>query len=341
MAVTIKDVAKETGLAISTISKYLNGGTVREKNRIIIEEAVQKLGYFPNSTARALRTSKSYMIGLLAGNIDTPHTAAQISEIEKKMHSLNYSLIFASHQDRAEQAGEYVKYMVEQGVDGIIAIPTEGYPDYLETAGQAGIPVVIMEERSHNIEADCVQVDCAAGTYQLIEYLIGEGHRKIAVIVGPQNRLTAQERLRGYLRVLEDYECEIDSEYMIQGDFTYKSGYEGICRLWALEERPTAVFVSDYTMCLGAMAAIHSLGIRVPEELSIVSFDDFELSVMVKPKLTTIRQPLAELADTACGLLCKRMKNDYNGFPEKIRLKPEFILRDSVKSLKRSEERKS
>lgn len=144
--------------------------------------------------------------------------------------------------------------------------------------------------------------------------------------------MTSRERLRGYLRVMEDYGCPIRKEYMIQGDFSYKSGYEGIRRLWELEKKPTAVFVSNYDMCLGAMAAVYNLNIRVPEELSVVSFDDFELSVMVRPRLTTVRQPLEQMADTAVDLLYRRMQGDYSDFPRKIRLKPECVCRDSVKS---------
>ena len=156
------------------------------------------------------------------------------------------------------------------------------------------------------------------------------GHRKIAVIQGPEYQLTARERMRGYLRVHEDYELPVCSDYLVQGDFTYKAGYEGICRLWELEVRPTAVFVTNYEMCLGAMAAVHRLDIRIPQELSVVSFDDFELSVMVRPKLTTVRQPLVEMADRACEILLRRMDSDYQDFPRKLRLKPEFICRDSV-----------
>lgn len=332
MAATIKDVARETNLAISTISKYMNGGTVREENRKLIEAAVQKLGYSPNHMARGLRTSKTYMIGLVTGWVISPHTAKIVSEIEKKFRQLGYSITLAAHEEDGIQAKDYVDYMVDRGVDGIISAPVGTEEDYLKSAVEQKVPVVVLEEKCGGIWTDCVQVDCCGGAYCAVEHLIEEGHHDIAIIKGQDHKLTSQERLRGYLRVLEDYEYPVKQEYMISGDYTYKSGYEGIQKLWELEKKPTAVFVSNYDMCLGAMAAVHNLNIRVPEELSVISFDDFELSVMVRPKLTTIRQPLERMADAACNLLYRRMQGDYSDFPRKIRLKPECIYRDSVKS---------
>lgn len=332
MAVTIKDVARETNLAISTISKFMNGGTVRAENRELIEAAIVKLGYSPNHTARGLRTSKTYMIGLITGRMNSPHTAAIISEIEKKFRLLGYSVTFATHEEDGIRAKDYVDYMVERGVDGVISTPIGFERDYLKSAVDRDIPVLLLEEHSGEVQTDCVQVDCCGGAYQIVDHLVGCGHSRIAIIQGPEYKLTSKERLKGYLRVLEDYEIPVRQEYLLPGDFKYKSGYEAIQALWKLKERPTAVFVSNYDMCLGAMAAVHNLGIRVPEELSVVSFDDFELSVMVRPKLTTVRQPLEKLADVACDLLYRRMQGHYSDFPRKIRLKPECIYRDSVKN---------
>ncbi len=332
MAVTIKDVAKETNLAISTISKFMNGGTVRIENQKLIEEAILKLGYSPNRSARGLRTSKTYMVGLITGRVNSPHTAAIISEIEKKFRSLGYSVTFATHEENGMQAKDYVDYMVERGVDGLISTPIGSGRDYLKGAVEKEIPVLLLEERCGDMQTDCVQVDCCGGAYYMVEHLVESGHRKIAIIKGPEDKMTSKERLKGYLRVLEDYELPVRQEYLVPGDYKYKSGYEGILKLWQLKDRPTALFVSNYDMCLGAMAAVHNLDIRVPEELSVVSFDDFELSVMVRPKLTTIRQPLERMADVACNLLYRRMQGDYSDFPRKIRLKPECIYRDSVKT---------
>lgn len=333
MGATIKDVAKETNLAISTISKYMNGGQVREKNRELIEAAIRKLNYSPNNTARGLRTSKTYRVGLMTGTANSPHTAAILNAIEQKMRDLGYSLMFVSGELSEQRTKEYVDHMVENGVDGMIITAIGMNMEDLQSANEKKIPIISIEECNDVQKSDCVRVDCAGGAYEIVEYLIEMGHKKIAIINGPESRLTAQERKRGYQRVLEDYAFELDPRYMIQGNFESKSGNEGIRKLWALEDRPTAVFVTSYDMCIGAMEAVYDLGISVPDELSIVTFDDFELSVMVNPKLTAVRQPLKELADAACELLVRRMNDDYSDAPRQIRLKPECIYRNSVAQL--------
>lgn len=333
MGATIKDVAKETNLAISTISKYMNGGQVRKKNRELIDAAIKKLNYSPNSSARGLRTSKTYRIGLMTGTANSPHTAAILSAIENKMRALGYSLMYVSGETSKEQTKEYVDYLVQNGVDGMIITAVGIDLNSLQDAEETKIPVVAIEECDNLGKSDCVCVDCAAGAYEIVEHLVELGHKKIAIINGPKERLTAEERRRGYLRVLEDYGIAVDSDYQIRGNYDSHSGYEAICKLWKLKDRPSAVFVASYDMCIGVMEAVNDLGIRVPEELSIVSFDDFELSVMVHPRLTTVRQPLNELAEVACNLLVRRMNGDYSDSPRLIRLKPECIYRNSVAQL--------
>ncbi len=200
MAVTIKDVAKETNLAISTISKYMNGGTVRLENRVLIEAAVQKLGYSPNRSARGLRTSKTYMIGLVTGQVNSPHTAAIVSGIEKRFRNLGYSVIFATYEENGVQIEDYLDYLLERGVDGIISSPIAAGEDCLKKAVDQNVPVLVVEENSGEMQTDCVQVDCCGGVYQSVEHLIESGHQRIAIIKGPEHKLTAQERLRGYYR---------------------------------------------------------------------------------------------------------------------------------------------
>ncbi len=229
MGVTIKDVARETNLAISTISKYMNGGKVRKKNEEIIENAIRKLNYSPNSTARGLRTSKTYRVGLMMGTGNSPHTAKILNEIERNLRVQGYSLLFLSHEDNMERIKKYVDYMVDHGVDGIIVTSYGKKSDYLQRAREMKIPVVALEECYTKVDTDCVQVNCAGGAYEMVEYLIAVGHREIAVINGPEDyKLTARERKRGYLRVMEDYEIPVKPEYLIAGDYGYKSGYEGI-----------------------------------------------------------------------------------------------------------------
>lgn len=340
MAVTIKDVAKETNLAISTISKYLNGGKVREKNRKKIEKAINKLGFIPNDAARGLRAFRTYTIGLLIGGGTNQHTATLISETEKQLRNKGYSLTSISLGQVGEEYDgyrmkQYVDYLTNRGVDGLIIAPLKNDIDYLESARLKNIPVVLIEEsrvpEDENINS--VLVDCAGGAYEIVEHLVKMGHSKIGILKGPSYKLTATERYTGYKRVMEDYGIPLREEYIIAGDYTYKAGYEGIIKLCSLKERPTAVFTTNYDTCLGALEAIRKLGLKIPDDISLVTFDDYDLSVVIRPHLTAVRQPLAQVAEVASWILYRRMNGENAFCPTIIRLKPKCFYRDSVKDL--------
>lgn len=330
MAVTIKDVARETNLAVSTISKYMNGGKVKATNQKLIGEAIDRLGYRPNNLARGLRNSRSYIIGLLVPFLEGSYSAKMVTLLEQKVQEMGCFLTIYCHRNSPELARNYVEFLVKKMVDGLIVLQIDTNEDYLKAAKDAHIPIVILEDSYGQKDLDVIQVDCASAAYQLIENLVQNGHEKIAIIKGSEGSITSRERLNGYLRVLEDYEMTVYPEYIIDGNYDFDSGYQGIRHLWALPERPTAVFVTNYHTSLGALVAINHLGIQVPEELSIVAFDDMELFSIVQPHLTAVRQPFEQLMAEACKVLDRRMKEDFEGFPAKKRLKAEVIYRDSV-----------
>ncbi|MDD3217669.1 MAG: LacI family DNA-binding transcriptional regulator [Lachnospiraceae bacterium] len=330
MSITIKDVAKETNLAMSTISKYMNGGNVRPKNREIIEEAVKRLGYHPNDIARGLRSTKTRTVGIVVSSFDT-HMVQILNGIEKTLRANGYFPIICSHRDSLEKANQAIHFLMEKRVDGIIVEGILTSQKYVLPILDREIPLLGLETITDNLAMDYVVADGATGSYQAVEELVKRGHTKVGIISGPEGYYTARERLRGYLRVFEDYEIEVKKEYIIEGDYTYQSGYEGICRLWKLEQPPTAVFICNYNMCLGAVAAINQLGIHMPAELSLVTFDDMEFSRIVRPHLSSFRQPLEKMGIQAAQILVKRMNGDYGDFPKKVRLKGEFISRDSVR----------
>ncbi len=328
MAITIKDVAKDTGLAISTISKYMNGGNVRPENQAIIEEAIMRLGYSPNHLARGLRTSRSYTYGFLLPTMEGGNSGRLVSCMEQETRKRNCFLTICCHQNSVELAKEYIEFLVEKGVDGIIVSPVKTEENYLVAAQEAGIPLVILEDIYGKETFDVVQVDCATSSYEIVESLIKKGHKKIAILKGTEGMTTAKERLNGYLRVMEDYGIPVNDAYLIDGDYDYHSGYEGVKKLWKLQEKPTALFVTNYHMCIGALVAVKHLNIQVPRELSIVSFDDMDLSALADFKITTVRQPMEEITHQACNIIEKRVQGDYSHFPEKKRIKAKVIYRD-------------
>lgn len=333
MSATIKDIAKETNLALSTISKYINGGNVRAENKKLIDDAIRKLNFVPSNTARGLRSSKTYRIGLISGAPDNPHNARLLSEIEARMHANGYSLLFMNRDMYDKNTEQVLQQILRAGVDGIIVTSLGLLSGSVSFSSTLNIPIIELEEGNQIGLFDYVQTSCTTGAYELTEHLIQKGHKHIAAICGIKGSTTAVERKRGVLRAMEDYGISVNPDYMISGGYDSKFGYESMQKLWNLPEHPTAVFLSNYNICLGAYEAIYDLGINIPNELSTVAFDDFELSMMLSPQLTAVRQPLKELASAACDLLLRRMNGDYSDFPRRIRLKPQCFYRESVADL--------
>lgn len=339
MAATIKDVAKETGLSIATISKYMNGGQVLPKNKNAIEKAFKKLKYFPNDSARALKTSRTYTIGVVCGIGWNPHSAELIGYLERIFTTKGYNISLVTYgevgkEDSGKKIERQLQFLVDSGVDGLIMTPV-GTEKYLwNFLSELKIPIVLLESNGVHFSADCVQVNCTGGSYDIVEYLIQMRHRKIAILAGPSYKLTASERVKGYCRAFEDYNLPVQKEYIIEGDYTAEEGYRGFMKLWNMKERPTAVFASNYHICIGMMEAVNELGIQIPDDISLVTFDDFLLSEMVQPHLTSIRQPLREMAEESSELLLRRIEGDYSDYPVMKRIKPKCIYRESVSKCK-------
>ena len=335
MGSTIKDVARETGLAISTISKYLNGGNVRPLNAKRIDEAVQKLHFSPNQNARGLKAARTFRVGLVTGSAHNPHTALILEVIESTLRGMGYSLWYAANELDPETTRQQLAYMLDQGIDGMIIACVDQRAGLGRMAADVGLPVVVLEECFTDICADLIQANCIIGAYDAVEFLIRNGHKKIAILCGDEMRDTARERELGYRRAMQDYGIPIQEKYVVQGLFSFESGYAGTEKLLRMEDRPTALFVSNYDLSVGAVAAINQHDIRIPEELSMVVFDDYELSVFFSPHITSVAQPIREMALDACLLLDKRIRGDMTDFPVRLRIKPELRIRDSVRDLYR------
>jgi len=338
-SVTIKDVARETKLAVSTISKYMNGGNIREENRALIEKVIQRLGYQPNNAARGLRSAKTYTVGLLLDYTGSQFSSKMAAHIEYELRKRGYSLILTGHLDDPEKAEEAARFLVNEQVDGCIVVTLAGGEQFLKPFKEAGIPLLLLDRVIAGEEAnyDSVMANGASGIYDVIEYLIRKGHKKIAMITGLDRDNTgivaARDRLRGYERAFEDYAIEINKNYIMGGDFSYQSGYTEMHRLWRQDEKPTALCTANYDMGLGAMVAINELNIKIPEELSFVMFDDFEFSCLNRPRITAVRQPIEEIAEQAAVILTRRMNGDWTGYPQQLRIHTDMQIRESVKDL--------
>jgi transcriptional regulator, LacI family len=333
IAVTIKDVAKYTGLSIATVSKYINGGNVLEKNRKLIEEAIQVLDFKVNEMARGLKTNRTMTVGVLIPSLENIFFTSIISNVENILLQHQYSTIVCDYRNDHNLEKDKLKFLVNKMVDGIIMVPLGGDVEHIRQVVEKNIPVVLIDRVVKNIDCDVVLVDNLNAAYDAVEQLIIRRHKRIGIICGPKDIYTTQERLKGYIRAHEDYAMEIDYSLVKYGDYEIESGYNLLLELVDMNLPPTAVFVTNYEMTLGAIMAINERNIHIPEELSLIGFDNIQMARVIKPSLSIVVQPMKQIGETAAEILLKRMKGDNSDFPSLYRLKTKILLKDSIKPI--------
>ncbi|MBU3112746.1 LacI family transcriptional regulator [Clostridium lacusfryxellense] len=329
----MKDVAKYTSLSIATISKYINGGNVLEENRSKIQEAIKILDYKVNVMARGLKTNKTMTIGILIPSFVNTFCMEIVSNIENILLKYGYSAFICDYREDVELEKVKLEFLIDKSVDGLILMPSGDDEDIIRKVNKNDIPIVIIDRAMKQMTCDTVLVDNMNASYDAVEQLITRGHRKIAIITGPQNIYTASERLKGYNRVHEDYSIPIDENLIKYGDYKMAGGYDLLKELLEMKSLPTAVFITNYEMTLGAIMAINEANIIIPDQLSIIGFDSLELTKIVKPSLSLVFQPLKEIGETAGEVIMKRIKGDFLSFPEMHRLKTKLIMGKSVKKI--------
>jgi len=332
----IKDVARVTGLSISTISKYINGGNVLEENRILIENAIHTLDFKVNQAARSLKTSKTMTVGALLPSLSVSFFSNMFSEIEEHLSREGYSMIVCSYNGDPEQEVQKLKYLAEGKVDGIILVP-ERLPheraNAIREIRERKVPLVLVDRFIPGLEYDRILVDNSGISYDAVEQLVVKRHRRIGIMMGPQDISTAYERMTGYRRVLADYSIPLDPALMLMGDYSYESGYRMFYEFMNMPEPPTALFATNCDMTLGAVTAAYERNYRIPRDISFIGFDEVQLTRVINPPITIVVQPTALIAKMAAETVLQRMREDYTDFPVIARLKGELLLRESVAAI--------
>lgn len=333
ISITMKDVARISGLSIATISKYINGGNVLEENRVVIEKAIKELGFEVNEIARGLKTNKTMTIGLLIPSLENIFFTSIVSNIESILIKNGYSTIICDYKEDKNLEKLKLDFLVKKMVDGIITMPMGCDIEIINSVIKRNIPIVLIDRALKGVECDTVLVDNLNASYNAVEQLIILGHKRIGIICGPDDIYTAQERLKGYERVHEDYAMNIDSNLIKKGDYQVESGYSLLLELIKMEEPPTAILVTNYEMTLGAIMAINESDIKIPNDISFIGFDNLQLAKVVKPPLSIVIQPVKQIGEVAANLILKRLKGDNSNLPSMVRLKTELILKDSVRKI--------
>ena len=334
MAATYKDIQRITGLSLATISKYFNGGQVREENRKAIEEAITRLDFHVNAYARSLKSKRSRLIGGLIPELDSTFNTRMMADAEEYLRQLGYGLIVCDSRLDQESEKEALDFLLGRMVDGIITIPFDKTGEHLEKARDRGVPVVLLDRLATEFQTDGVVIENAEASRLAAEEFIRNGHKDIAIINGPNSLYTMRERMRGFQETLTAHKLPVRQEWMLDGPITMDAGYENAKMLMSMWHRPTALFCANYEITLGTIMALNEMGIRVPEDISLIGFDNLPLAGVIKPRLTMIMQPMKELAHKAAELLISRIEGTSESMEYQIiRMKPELVPGESIKRI--------
>lgn len=328
---TIKDVSQLSGISVGTVSRYLNGYKVKKDNQEKIQKAIEELDYKVNQMARGLKTNKTFTVGVVVPSIIDIFSNQVIEGMEELLDNENYSLIVCNARNSLKTEKEKLQFLKEKQVDGIVIMPVSDEGEHINDIKEEGIPVVLIDRLLNGVQCDAVVCDNVNGSYEAVEKLIAFGHKKIGIIAGPSNVYTARERLNGYVRALSDYGISIDDSLIVHGEYRKGGGYEAYQKLMNMEEKPSAIFATNYETTLTGLKYFMENGIRIGEDISLFGFDNSDVFQMLTPSIATVLQPMKEIGENAAELLLKRIGNDYSLFPVVRRLKTKIIPGTSVK----------
>lgn len=309
MAATMKDVKERTGLSMATISKYLNGGNVLPENKVLLDEAIKELNYEVNEIARGLVKNKTKTIGIIVYDVSSFFSGNILRYLGNELRKNGYGMMICDSCNDETIEAENVRFLLNRRVDGMIVLPVSMNSEFLEPVKNAKVPVVLVDRRLQDDSVDCVCIDNRMAAFRAVDILIKNHHQKIAII-GSDVVDTGIERLKGYCDALEQAGLPRRPEYMKLGTFSVEEGYEKMKQLLRMEDRPTAVFLSNYETALGSVMAINESDISCPEDISIFAFDDLLISGVVRPTLWLMVQPMETLCSNAVKILLERVEGE-------------------------------
>ncbi|MEG0807830.1 MAG: LacI family DNA-binding transcriptional regulator [Alistipes sp.] len=331
---TLVSVARRTGYSISTISRILNGNAVKyrisEKAVELVMAEVRACNYTPSMLAKGLRTNRTDTIGLLIPSIENPFFATIAGVVIRELRTLNYKVVVVDTQedDRFEIDG--LSALLARRVDGIIAAPCGNDPVPFLRIRDNGIPVVMIDRYLPNSsEFSYVTTDNYQGAIDATEYLIANGHTQIVCIQGSPHSMPDKNRVRGYIDTLQRH--NLGKNAVIRGEnFSVENGYYQTKLALSSGSCPTAIFALSNTILLGVIKAVNESGLHIPDDISVVSFDDNQLFNYLNPAITCIRQPINEIGTLAAKMLIENIRG-IQIEPVQLHLTPELIVRKSVK----------
>lgn len=349
--VNIKAVAEKAGVSTATVSHVINQTRfVREETRQRVLEAIERLNYQPSAIARGLVTNSTQIIGLIISDITNPFFTAVARGVEDVINQHGYHTIFCSTDEDPAREDEYLRLLSARQIDGLIMAPTGFRSERLIQMAETHLPIVLLDRDTPGLQAPLVGVDNELGGYQATRRLIELGHRRIAVLMGMESISTLRDRLKGYQRALQEAQIPLDPSLIIRSDphfYDAQAGlpgdplhlptntqmtpvaYEALRQLLIATDRPSAIFVTNNQMTLGALYAFRERGLNCPEDISLIVFDDQEWAPLFSPPLTVIRQPTYRLGQTAAQLLMQLISGQEIESPPPLPI--QLIVRESCR----------
>ncbi len=339
MKLRIVDIAKILNVAPSTVSKALNNkpGVNRDLREKILKTAKQ-LGYEKDVLASYLRTRRTRMIGFIVPNVSNYFFGRLVLSIEKALYERGYQYFLFNSDEDEDRELEYVQSCLELGVEGLIVVTaarsnrrklTQLYNRFI----LSNKPVIFIDRQLENINASCVVLDNAGAAWEAVEYLYKHGHKRIGAIVGPLGVYTAKERLEGFLKAIDMFGLKCKSEWIIKGEYSFDVAHQEVLdKFRRMSDYPSALVVFNNLMMMAALESFEQLRINVPEDISVVTFDDTPWHKFMRVPLTSIFQPVEEMGTIAANILFNEL-SDPNRKKGKVILKGQLIERASVKSI--------
>lgn len=329
------DVARLAGVSRATVSAVINGTKpVTPATRERVAQAITTLDYHPDANARSLKISRTMNVGMLLPSITSPFWPPVVRAVDNRLRTVGFHLLLANTDENHSLADDAIHSFLQSRVDGVIAAPPAGvrerpYFAFVETAH----PLVFIERTVPGIRADCVMVDDEEGGYMAAEHLVRLGHRRIAVIAMPLDIASSARRVAGIRRALAAHGLALASDRLAIGRFSEQAGYNSMRQLLGLGSGALAVIACTLRLTTGALALIRERGLRVPEDVAIVGWDEIPWTTLCTPQLTVVAQPAVELGHTAADLLMRQLEHHHAGLPlpepRTVTFQPRLLVRHS------------
>lgn len=327
---TIKDVAKRAGVSVGTVSNVLNEvPTVNKPIRQRVLRSIKELNYKPNWIAKSLISGRTKTLAFIVPDICNPFFPEMVRGASDKASEYDYGLFLGNIDNNPQKETEYIQHFLSHAVDGFIIATSDCSSDQVDQIKRLDVPVVIVDRELEGLKRDLVIVDNVRSAQTAVNHLIGLGHKRIGIILGQVQTMTAKLRLEGGKLALQA--AGLFNEKLIRsGTYTYESGFGMMQSLLSGGKNLDAVFCANDMIAIGAINALEKEGYKVPEDVAVVGFDDISISRLIKPPLTTIRQPTYELGAIAVNMTIERIKGTASGVPRKVMLPGELAIREST-----------